>query len=393
MADETKIGTKKVEPVAGLAPRTVAELRRDIGAACVIFLLGFALYLLPALCGRPLSGASEARLAVTAREMVRSGDYVTPQLGGEPRLQEPPLPAWLTAGAARLLSWGKSLNSTIMTRATYLPPALLGALALFIVVLYGSIVFGRPAGIIAGLVLGFSLLFCRGGQSDAAGMTLLFACAGMSCSAAWLTAAPRPGLLAAVALGVSLGLGLLTRPCFPLPLLAVLPVLWLVVWCLPLPLLAGPVLIEVLIRRRFSGRKVLLFLVALVVAAAIVLPWYLAVAGRYPDAWEGRLQGAMIGSGGQERNAHWYFYFEHLFRGLLPWTIPLAAAWPLRLARCQEHKRALFRSRAAGAPAGALPDYFLLFGFCGIVCLARACRVQSAAAASRAGARLGLCAQ
>jgi len=323
VAGEADVGTKKIEPVAGLAARSADELRKDVVAASGVFLFGFALYLLPAVCSRPLSSPSEARVAVVAREMLRSGDYVVPHLGGEPCLDQPPLPYWLAAGAARMLSGGEEANRTVMTRAALLPPALLGALALFIVVLYGSVVFGRPAGVMAGLMLGCSLLVCRFAQLGSGDMALLFTCAGLCCGAAWLVSVPRPGILAVVALSISLGLGILAG--------GLVPALFL----------AGPVLVEVLIRRRFSVRKVLLFLLALAVAAAIAAPWFVAVSERHPEAWAALLQGSReaIGAEGPVREDRLYFYFLRLAGGLLPWTIVLVAAWPLSLKLCLESKR------------------------------------------------------
>lgn len=306
--------------MAGTAPRSADELRRDILAASGVFLFAFALYLLPAVLARPLCETPEARLAAVAREMVRSGDYVVPRLAGEPRLNKPPLPYWLAAGAAHLLGGGADPSRTVMTRAVLLPPALLGALALFVVVLYGCKVFGRPAGVMAGLLLGFSLLPCRFAQLGYGDITLLFLCAGMLCSAAWLVSVPRPGILSALALGITLGLAVLTKGH------------------IPLLLLAAPVLFEVLLRRRFNGRKVLVFVAALVIAAAIAAPWFLAVMKREPTAWAAmsRELGEAVSPTGHVQSDRWYYYFYRLAGSLAPWTLLLLAAWPLGLKRCRE---------------------------------------------------------
>ncbi|MGD0092169.1 MAG: glycosyltransferase family 39 protein, partial [Planctomycetota bacterium] len=320
MADETEIGTKKVEAVAGLAPRGAEELRKDLIAASGVFLFSFALYLLPAVCHRPLSRTPENSVAVVAREMLRSDDYMAPQLERGEHFNKPPLPYWLAAGAARVLGHGGEPDSEVLTRATLLPPALLAALALFMVVLYGSVVFGRPAGLMAGLMLGFSLLVCRFGQTNSTAMPLMFACAGLCCGGAWLVTAPRPGLVATIALGSSLGLGILAGAC------------------IPVLLLAGPVLLEVLLRLRFNGRKVGLFLAALAVAAAIAGPWFVAAA---PQDWAALLPWLLnaTASGGEAQSGHWYFYFLWLAGALFPWTVLLVAAWPLSVGRCLSSER------------------------------------------------------
>jgi 4-amino-4-deoxy-L-arabinose transferase-like glycosyltransferase len=44
----------------------------------------------------------EAYVGVSAREMLVSGDWITPRFGGHPRLEKPPLSYWLVAGLGRL---------------------------------------------------------------------------------------------------------------------------------------------------------------------------------------------------------------------------------------------------------------------------------------------------
>jgi len=310
-----------MEAVAGLAGRSAEELRKDILAASGIFLFAFALYLLPAVRHRPLLDTPELRVATVAREMVRSGEYVVPRVGGELRLNKPPLPYWLAAGGALLLGGSEEVSRTaVMNRATLLPSALLGALALFLVVFYGCVVFGRPTGVMAGLLLGSSYLvchFCQTGYGDA---TLLFTCAAMFCSAAWLVSSARPGFLAAAALGIALGLAILTKGH------------------IPVLLLAGPLAVEVLIRRRFNGRKVLLFAVALLVAAAVAAPWFVVLEKRAPGAWQA-LRGEMaegVFPTGHAQSDRWVYYLYRLAGGLLPWTLLLVSAWPICALRRRE---------------------------------------------------------
>jgi 4-amino-4-deoxy-L-arabinose transferase-like glycosyltransferase len=44
----------------------------------------------------------EAYVGVSAREMLASGDWITPRFGGHPRLEKPPLSYWLVAGLGQL---------------------------------------------------------------------------------------------------------------------------------------------------------------------------------------------------------------------------------------------------------------------------------------------------
>lgn len=43
----------------------------------------------------------EARNYVTAREMLTDGNWISPTMNGEPRLEKPPFPTWITALSAK----------------------------------------------------------------------------------------------------------------------------------------------------------------------------------------------------------------------------------------------------------------------------------------------------
>jgi 4-amino-4-deoxy-L-arabinose transferase-like glycosyltransferase len=347
--EEADIGTKRAAPVSGLAPRAADELRRDVLAASGIFFLTLMLYLLPAFLSRPLLEEPEARVAVVAREMLRSGNYIVPTLAGEARANKPPLPYWLVAGAATVLGGGDGTSVPVMTRATLLPPALFSALCVFLIVLYGCLVFGRPAGVMAGLILGLSLFVCRYAQLGFGDATLMCLCACMACSAAWLLSAPRPGLLCALALGGSLGLAVLTKGHVPL--------------CL----LLGPLVIEVLIRRSFSGRKVLIFLAAMIVAGAIAAPWFMALNKQAPGSWDVMVREVLDGvnPGAHQQSDRWHFYGYKLLGALLPWTALVLAAWALFAARKRNGQGE--DASGAGVLAREHLRFFVLFSVLGFL--------------------------
>ncbi len=86
--------------------------------ACAVWLLFF--YGLGAV---GLVGPDEPRYAQVAREMLRSGDYITPHLNGQPWLEKPPLYYWLAAGSFRLFGvteWAARLPSAL-AGAAFLP--------------------------------------------------------------------------------------------------------------------------------------------------------------------------------------------------------------------------------------------------------------------------------
>src|SRR5438045_526086 len=115
-----------------------------------------------------LLGVDEPRYAAVAREMARSGDWVTPRLWGQPWFEKPALLYWMT-GAAFRLGLGDEL-------APRLPSAMIGAL--FLGFFYWALrrEFGGQAAAIAAAILGTSagwLAYSQVGTPDLA-MSALF---------------------------------------------------------------------------------------------------------------------------------------------------------------------------------------------------------------------------
>jgi 4-amino-4-deoxy-L-arabinose transferase-like glycosyltransferase len=94
---------------------------------------------------RKLQHPDEGRNAEIAREMVASGDWVTPRLNGIKYFEKPPLQYWLTAAAFRAFELDEW--------TARLPGALAGFLTILIVGYVGSIVASKTAGAYAALAL------------------------------------------------------------------------------------------------------------------------------------------------------------------------------------------------------------------------------------------------
>ncbi len=100
---------------------------------------------------RRLINPDEGRYAEIPREMVASGDWVTPRLNDYKYFEKPPLQYWATATAFNLFGehhWSARLWS-----------ALTGFMGILFTALAVSLLFGSVAGIIAGSVLASSALW------------------------------------------------------------------------------------------------------------------------------------------------------------------------------------------------------------------------------------------
>ncbi len=129
-----------------------AGLRRDLLWLALLFgVLYFGMS-----WARPLSNPDEGRYTEIPREMLESGDWVTPRLNGVLYFYKPPLFYWLEAGAIAV--GGQSLFALRFWPAAL---SLLGVLGTY---LAGRRLFGRASGLASALVLGTSLLYFGLGQ-------------------------------------------------------------------------------------------------------------------------------------------------------------------------------------------------------------------------------------
>jgi 4-amino-4-deoxy-L-arabinose transferase-like glycosyltransferase len=103
---------------------------------------------------RALGEPDEGRYAEVAREMLHSGDWITPTLNGFTFFDKPALQYWATAMAYALLG--------IDEAAARLWPALTGLLSMLAVAWAGKRLYGLRCGVTAAIVLGSSLLFTVG---------------------------------------------------------------------------------------------------------------------------------------------------------------------------------------------------------------------------------------
>lgn len=255
----------------------------------------------------PISRSQELRVAETAREMVASGDYLTPRFNGALRFQKPPLAYWLTAASYHLLGRVDEFSARL--------PAALAALAVILLVTgWVQRQFGDPAALGTLAVLASShitLRFFHTGETD----PLLLLCVSVGAFAAWAVVRnerPAPGsraLLWAAVTGGALAKGL--PP-------ALLPLLTGVVWCV--------------VTRHWARVKTLIWPPGVLLLVIVGGAWYLWLWRHHPEA-----TAAILGREVTETYLHgdhpgppWY-YLSRVFLYFAPWSVLLPwLAWRWR---------------------------------------------------------------
>ncbi len=298
------------------APAAAGDARREIPAwLLTLGLLGLcgSAYLFQA--DRPgLLEKDEPRYAVTAREMVRSGDWLVPRYNGRERLVKPPGTYWALAASF-------TASGRFDERSARLPSALAGTLTVLLVAGGAARALGRRAGFAAGAMLATMLLFL--GEARLATTDMLFTLFFTAAAGALvpvLEGSPRPGrwILLSGALGgcaalVKTPLGLLLPPIAAL-LSALLRVR-----------LAGPGALPPALGPGARGRTAAALGGGILLGAGILLAWYLPANG----ATEGRLRetfGREVAARvGEVHTGPFWFFGPVLLAATVPWTFLLPA--------------------------------------------------------------------
>lgn len=134
-------------PTSKALTRELVSWWQDIFLLSVILSIFFSVLL----GVRPLSVPDEARYSEIPREMIVTGDYVTPRLNTIKYFEKPALFYWIQAASIR--SFGLS------EWAVRLPTLILSILGCLMVYLTARTVFDRASGFLAGLMLSTSVLY------------------------------------------------------------------------------------------------------------------------------------------------------------------------------------------------------------------------------------------
>jgi len=328
---------------------SASQDRVSIPALHLLLLLLVAACLFFAGLGRlPLLDPDEGRNAEVAREMLASGDWVTPHYDTLPYLDKPAVFFWLVAGSFRTFG--------VSEWAARFPSALMALGTMFLVWLLARRMFGDAAGLRAALVFVSSPLALGLARIVIFDMTLTFfvALAMVSFRMAEDRDFQRwpPDLVFFGAMGIAT---IIKGPVgFLLPLLSLLAYE------------AARGKIRELKRLRW-GLGILVFL-------AVALPWFFAVSMRNPGFpryafWQESI--LRFATGHAHRSGSIFYYLPVYFAGFFPWSLVLLFVALNRLRgwkalRQEQHRATLFLLSWAAVvflffsiSRSKLPAYFL----------------------------------
>ena len=244
----------------------------------------------------------EPAFAEASRQMLASGDYLTPYFNGEATLDQPALFYWLQAATFRQLG--------VSEYAARMPAGLAGLGCLVLVYVIGLRLFSARAGLLAAVALGTTFRFVvltRTGLPDTA--LLFFTLAALYAFIRAADADP-PGSWIALLGWVAVALGVLTKgPVGLLPLLIWLP--WLV--------LSG----------RLGGLRRMRFATGVLLMLIIAAPWYFYMAWTHGRefvevALLSELMLRYASAPGVERGP--LFYLAVWPADAMPWTLYIVGA-------------------------------------------------------------------
>jgi 4-amino-4-deoxy-L-arabinose transferase-like glycosyltransferase len=251
--------------------------------------------------------ANEAFYAQTPREMMEAGDYVTPSFNFQLRMNKPVLSYWHVAASYRLFG--------ISEWSERLPIALGGLIILAIAMLFGRLIGGNRAGLLAAVVLATSprlLLLARRIIIDVhitMWMSLIVLCFALT------EARPARRRLYLVMMYVAAGFGVLTKG----PVAVFLPAVTFFIY------LAS--------QRRLRDLRHMMLPLGAVVSLSIVVPWYYLLYREHGWTYISEfIFGENLGRyaeavGDQSRGV--FFYIPVMLADLFPWSllVPVALWW------------------------------------------------------------------
>jgi 4-amino-4-deoxy-L-arabinose transferase len=262
------------------------------------------MYLLP-LGVRPLVAPDEVRYGEIAREMIESGNWVSPHLNGVRYFEKPIMGHWLNAGSFEIFGF----NAYALRLPSAIAAGLTALLIFWLTVRFAN---RRSALLAAGIFLTTFEVFGVGTFAVLDTYLSFFLTAALvSYYFAYESSNARERQFSLIACGCACGCALLTKGFLGLVIPAIV---------------IGPFLA---LERRWRALITNTWIPALA-ACAVILPWAVMVHLREPDFWRyfivvEHLQ-RFAGEDAQHAEPWWYFIARMPIAGF-PWVLLLPVAW------------------------------------------------------------------
>jgi 4-amino-4-deoxy-L-arabinose transferase-like glycosyltransferase len=288
------------------AKSQAVSLTDDRWLIALAAVLAAMVFVFPLTVHFPLLDPDEGLHASIAQEMVERGDWLTPHFIGEPFLDKPILYYWCQALSLRSFGMNEA--------AVRLPGLMFGLLGAVATGLIGWRMFGRTAGWVSGIFYGTMILPVALAQAASHDVALI-PCINLAILFLWESqrALSKPAAAGCVAVaGFMLGLTVLAKGLIGAALVATA---------------YGGYL---LVARRLSVGVCLRGLAALIIAAIVAAPWFIAVEIEHPGFLRYYfIQRHILGFATPTQlhgEAPWWYYLPILFGGGLPWIgyLPVA---------------------------------------------------------------------
>ena len=247
----------------------------------------------------PYMNPSEARYIEIPREMLASGDWLTPHINGVPYFEKPPLFYWMQ-GAAMGIFGSDEWAGRIVT-------ALLSTLTCLITYAVGRMLYGRKSGLLAALVLSTSLMGY--GLAHVAMLDIPVSFFITACIACFFSAQHTENLKVRrnlyLLMYVASALAMMTKGLIGI----VIPGIVIGAW--------------IALTRQWRILKEVHLILGGLIFLAIVVPWHWLMAHQHPEFLNFYFiheHFTRYLTNEHKRTAPWWFFIAITPVGLLPWT-------------------------------------------------------------------------
>lgn len=270
-------------------------------AAWLVFALA-ALFFCIGLGARPYLVPSEARYIEIPRQMLATGDWLTPRINGVPYFEKPPLFYWMQAAVMGVFGYGEFAGRIVT--------ALFSAGCCAVTYAVAAMLYGRKAGLLSALMLATCLLgyvLSRVATLDVPVSFFITCTLGCFLAAQSSTRKSTPYLL----MYAAAALGTMTKGLIGF----VVPGLVIGAW--------------IALTRRWAVLKEARLLTGLALFLLIAAPWHLLMHMHHPAFAEFYFiheHFTRYLTDEHKRTAPWWFFLAVTVAGLMPWTALLPAA-------------------------------------------------------------------